>query len=134
MPRRPPRGFGSWHSYNAWRVRHGVERGLSASQALGRPRVGEVRASQVERRVRILGRDGPAETTIWGVAELSRAGRFDNDTGELLAGRLDMAAYDRRWAGKTIGDVELPTSQRVLSLGRNGLVSFDDFYPDRDAP
>jgi len=134
MARRPPRGFGSWSSYNAWRVRRGVERGLTPSQALGRPRAGEVRASEVVRRVRILGPDGPVETTVTGVAQLSRAGRVDNDAAELLAGRLDLATWNRRWAGKTIGDVVIPDAARVLRLGREGLATFEDFYPDRDAP
>jgi hypothetical protein len=134
MARRPPRGFASWSSYNAFRVRRGLERGLSPSQSIGKPRAGEQRASEVERRVRILGSDGPTETTITGVAELSRAGAFDNDAQKVLSGELDIETFDRRWAGKRVGDVVLPDAVRVLRLGREGLATFDDFYPDRDAP
>jgi hypothetical protein len=132
MARRPPRGFASWSSYNAFRLRRGIERGLSPSQSMGRPRAGEVRASEVERRVRILGPDGPTETTIRGVAELSRAGSVDNDAQALLRGELDAETWDRRWAGKRIGDVVVPNATRVLRLGREGLATFEDFYPDRD--
>jgi hypothetical protein len=134
MARRPPRGFSSWSAYNAYRVRRGVERGLSPTQALGRPRAGEARASLVERRVTILGPNGSVQTTVVGVAALSRAGSYDNDAQELLAGRVDMATWDRRWAGRTIGDVVLPDAARVIRLQREGLASFEDFYPDRDAP
>jgi hypothetical protein len=134
VARRPPRGFENWSAYNAWRVRRGIERGLSPSQAMGRPRAGEVRASEVERRVRILGPNGPTETTVVGVAQLSRAGSVDNDAQKLLAGELDMATFDRRWAGRRIGDVIVPDAASVLRLGREGLATFEDFYPDRDAP
>jgi hypothetical protein len=93
-----------------------------------------VRASEVERRVRILGPEGPTEITIVGVAELSSAGAYDNDAQKLRDGELDMATFDRRWAGKQIGDVILPSAAQVLTLARAGLATFDDFYPHRDAP
>ena len=131
MPLRPPRGFSSWSRYNAWRVRHGVERGLTPSQARGHPRGGERPASEVQRHVRVIGRDGATEVSIRGVAELSRAGRFDRDVGELLAGRLDPRTYNRRWVGKTVGGVQLPDASRVLGLGRTGEARLGDFYPTR---
>jgi hypothetical protein len=134
MARRPPRGFASWSSYNAWRVRRGIERGLSPSQSMGRPRVGEVRASEVEQRVRVLSPEGPVWTTVTGVAEKSRAGRYDNEAQQLLRGEgeIDIPTFNRRWAGKRLGDITLPNAARVLRLGREGLATFEDFYPDRD--
>ena len=79
----------------------------------------------------VVGRDGAVETTVVGVQELSRAGAFDNAIGELLAGKLDPAAFDRRWADKTIGGQVIPDAARVLALARAGLATFSDFYPNR---
>ncbi len=130
-PRRPPRGYATWSAYNRFREKRGLERGLSPAQARGHPKRGEHLASQVEREVMVVGRDGAVETTVVGVRELSKAGAFDNAVGELLAGKLDPATYDRRWAGKPIGDQVLPDAGRLLALARAGLATFPDFYPNR---
>jgi hypothetical protein len=106
-----------------------MERGLTRSQAIGKPKAGEQPASRVERDVTVLGPDGPEVVTVVGTKERSRAGSLDNDVGELLAGRLDMRTYDRRWKGRSIGGVPVPDSRRVLALGRAGRVRFSDFYP-----
>jgi hypothetical protein len=129
MARRPPRGFGSWHSYNEWRVRRGIERGLSPEQARGHPKAGERRASEVERDVRLVGPTGVQVVTVRGVRELSRAGAADDAVRRLTAGDLTPTVWNRRWANKTIGGVALPRADRVLALARAGLASFDDFYP-----
>jgi len=129
MSRRPPRGFKSWHGYNAYRVRHGVERGLTPSQARGHPRPGERPASQVERQVVVIGPNGAQVATVIGVHELSRAGSYDQDVRQLLAGRLPAASFNRRWSGRTIGGVTVPNAGRVQALGRGGLAGISDFYP-----
>ena len=131
MARRPPRGFSNWSAYNRWRVRRGIERGLTPAQACGHPGRGQARASEVEREVVILGRDGPVEVTVVGVQELTRAGKLDWDVRELLANRLDARSFDRKWAGRTVGGQVVPDARRVQVLGRAGQAGFTDFYPRR---
>ena len=133
MARRPPRGYSSWSGYNTFRVRHGVERGLTPAQARGHPRAGERRASEVEREVTVIGPNGAQVVTVTGVRDLSRAGAFDRDVREMLAGRMAASKFDRRWGGRTVGGVTVPDSARVLALGRAGRAGFDDFYPSRGA-
>ena len=133
MARRPPRGYSSWSGYNAFRLRHGVERGLTPAQAFGHPRAGERRASEVEREVTIVGPNGAHAVTVTGVRELSRAGTFARDVREMLAGRMPARTFDRRWSGKTVGGVAVPDADRVTVLGRAGRAGFDDFYPSRGA-
>jgi hypothetical protein len=133
MARRPPRRYSSWPAYYAFRVRHGVERGLTPAQARGHPRAGERRASEVEREVTVIGPNGAQVVRVTGVRDLSRAGAFDRDVRELLAGRIPARSFDRRWGGRTVGGVAVPNADRVLALGHAGRVGFDDFYPSRGA-
>jgi hypothetical protein len=106
-----------------------MERGLTPTQAIGKPKAGEQPASRVRRDVTVLGMNGPVVVTVVGTKERSRAGSQDNDARELLAGRLDMRTYDRRWKGRTVGGVMVPDARRVLALGRAGRAGFDNFYP-----
>jgi hypothetical protein len=129
VKRRPPKGFATWSEYNRYRVERGVARGLSPSQALGHPARGETLASQVEKEVTVLGKSGPIAVTLVGTKARSQAGKFDNDAGLLRAGKLTPSTFDRRWKGKSIGGVALPSAKEVLALAHRGLASFDDFYP-----
>lgn len=129
--RRPPKGFSNWSQYYQYRVARAEAMGLSRSQARGHPKKGEVPASKVEKSVQILGVDGPVEVTAIGTKERSRAARYDNDVQKLLSGKLTPATFDRRWHGKTIGRVSLPSWRQVLSIAQQGLASFDTFYPSR---
>jgi hypothetical protein len=129
MARRPPSGFSSWSSYYHYRLRRGADRGLTSAQARGHPRAGEPRASEIERDVVIVGRSGAQVTTVVGVQQLSLAGAADNALGDLRAGRITPEQWNRRWAGKTIGNVILPDAARMLALSRAGLADIDDFYP-----
>jgi len=131
MSRQPPRGFASWSSYYRYRVERGEARGLSRSQARGHPGKSEALASKVERERTILGRAGPEIVTLTGVREVTKAAKFDNDTKQLLAGKLTPKQFDKRWARKTIGGEHLPDSKQVIALGQKGLAQFDDFYPRR---
>ena len=117
-PRRPPRGFESWSAYNRWRVRKGVERGLTASQALGHPRPGEARASEV------LGRQGWKVTLFVGSGEVAtfdtdyrtaqRAGRYMALTRRLVEGRISPAEFKRRAARmRPIGGHRLVSDPRA---------------------
>ena len=69
--------------------------------------------------------------TVTGVAELSRAAKFDSDTQLLLKGKLAPTQFERRWGNKSIGRQIASTWQEVLALGHKGLAEFDDFYPRR---
>ena len=129
MARRPPRGFKSWHTYNQWRIRRGIERGLTPSQAIGKPQPGEQPASRVERDVMVIGPNGAQVARAVGVKERSRAAKLDDDVKRLTQGDIDRAAYNRRWRDRTIAGVAVPDADRVLALARAGRVSFDDFYP-----
>jgi hypothetical protein len=129
MARKPTRGFESWRSYNQWRLRRGVERGLTPSQAIGKPKAGEQPASRVERDVMIIGPNGAQVATAVGTKERSRAAKLDDDVKRLTHGDLDRLAYNRRWRGRTIAGVPVPDADRVLALARAGRVGFGDFYP-----
>jgi hypothetical protein len=129
VKRRPPKGYATWSEYNRYRVERGVARGLSPARALGHPAKGERLASQVEKAVTILGKGGPVVVTLVGTKARSQAGKFDNDAGLLRAGKLSPATFDRRWKGKSIGGVNLPSANEVLALAHRGLATFDDFYP-----
>jgi len=118
-PRRPPRGFGSWSAYNRWRVQKGVERGLTRSQALGHPRQGEDRASEV------LGRPKWTVTVFAGSAEVAvfdadyrtaqRAGRYMALARRLVEGRISPAEFKQRAARmKPIGGLKLVSDPRVV--------------------
>ncbi len=130
-PRKPPRGYATWSAYNRYRAKRGRERGLSPAQARGHPGRDEKLASEVERDVTVVGPQGATATRIVGVQQLSVAGGADNAVQELLAGKLDPATFNRRWAGRTFGGQVVPDAARVLALARSGLVGFSDFYPDR---
>jgi hypothetical protein len=127
--RRPPKGHATWSEYYRYRIERGRQRGLSPSQARGHPVRGESLASAVEREITILGPNGPTTVTVVGVKERTRASRYDNDAELLLKGKLNPRKFQRRWEGKSIGGQRLPSWQEVLTLGRLGLASFDDFYP-----
>jgi hypothetical protein len=129
MARQPPRGFKSWHSYNQWRLRHGIERGLTPSQAIGKPKAGEQPASRVERDVMTMGPNGAQVARAVGTKERSTAAKLDDDVKRLTHGDLDRPAYNRRWRGRTVAGVPVPDADRVLALARAGRVGFDDFYP-----
>jgi len=131
MARRPPKGFSNWSEYYRYRIERGAARGLTRSQARGHPGKGQPLASQVERRVQIVGASGPLEVTVIGTRASSRAARYDNDARRLLEGKIAPGTFNRRWAGKGIGDVLLPNADQVLALAHQGLASFDDFYPRR---
>ena len=131
MARRPPKAFANWSEYYQHRVARAEAMGLSRSQARGHPKKGEVPASRVEKTVRILGPSGPVDVTSIGTRERSRAARYDNDVQKLLNGTITPATFDRRWHGKSIGEVPLLNWREALALAHQGKASFDDFYPSR---
>jgi ABC-type iron transport system FetAB ATPase subunit len=69
--------------------------------------------------------------TAIGSRERSRAARYDNDVQRLLANTMSPAQFDRRWQGKTIGQVSLPNWRQVVAVAQQGKASFDTFYPSR---
>jgi hypothetical protein len=105
MARRPPRKFDSWSSYNNWRVKHGLERGLSSSQALGHPRAGEVRASQLRRQFfGVPTRDGLADLEV-SLRDATTVGDYLRATVEVNHLAVDDREFRDRWRGRGVGDV-----------------------------
>jgi hypothetical protein len=105
MARRPPRGFNSWSSYNKWRVKHGLERGLSSSQALGHPRAGEVKASQLRRQFfGVPTRDGLADLEV-SLRDATTVGDYLHATGEVVHREVDDKEFRDIWRGRGVGDI-----------------------------
>ncbi|MHB8342633.1 MAG: hypothetical protein ACYDB7_15885, partial [Mycobacteriales bacterium] len=89
------------------RRERGVSRGLSASQAAGRPRPGEVAASAITREflgmpIREHGGTRLIDVTPRDAGQASRVGRYLADVGQLVAGQLPAAAFADRWRGRHI--------------------------------
>jgi hypothetical protein len=110
------------------RIERAQKLGLTPSQARGHPKPGEVPASRVERDISFIGRRGTV-TVAATSRERRRASDFDNDVKRLVYGRITPREFDRRWAGKTIAGIDLPTANEVLALSHRHLATFDDFYP-----
>jgi hypothetical protein len=41
------------------------------------------------------------------------------------------SVFDRKWHGKVIGDVTLPSANQLIALAQQGVANFDEFYPGR---
>ena len=105
MARRPPRKFDSWSSYNKWRIQHGLERGLSSGQALGHPRAGEVKASELRRQFfGIPTRDGLADIEV-SLRDATTVGDYLHATGEVLHREVDDKEFRDKWRGRGVGDI-----------------------------
>ena len=113
--------------YRRRRVR-GEKLGMSSSQIRGHPKPGEIPASEVERDIQFLGRRGPV-TVPAVAAERRRASRFDTDAKRLAHGRITPREFDRKWAGRTIAGIDLPSANEVLAMEHRRLAHFGDFYP-----
>lgn len=106
------------------RLERGIRRGLSPAQARGRPAPGEARASQVHREfpgVPTLGAGGATELRDLEVSagQSSRVGAYLSDVGALLDGRLDAAAFQRRWRGRRVAGRRLEwRASRVVEAQR----------------
>jgi hypothetical protein len=130
MARRPPKGFDNWSQYYRYRIARGEARGLSRSQARGHARPGEAPASKVAKRVHVVGRSGVQVVETTGTKEATRAARFDNDVERLRRGQLTYSDFDRRWGGRSIAGVKLPSGREVIALSFQGLANFSDFYAE----
>ena len=130
MARRPPKGFANWSEYYRYRIARGEARGLTRSQARGHARAGEAPASKVAKRLNIVGRFGVETIETTGTKEATRAARFDNDVERLRSGRLTYAEFDRKWGGRSIAGVELPSGREVITLSFQGLAQFAEFYAE----
>jgi hypothetical protein len=105
MARRPPHGYRSWSSYNKWRTKHGLERGLSSGQALGHPRAGEVRASELRRQFfEVPTREGLADLEV-SFREASVVGDYLQATGEVVRHEVDDEEFRDRWRGRGVGNI-----------------------------
>jgi hypothetical protein len=108
----------------AERVRRGVRRRLSRTQAAGRPRPGEHGASQSEWTfpgVPVRQADGTALVDVaarrW--QQASRLGRYQNDVRELLYGRLPATVFQSRWRRRQIAGVRVESDpDRVIEAIR----------------
>jgi len=129
MARRPPKGFANWSGYYQYRVTRGEAMGLSRSQARGHPKRGEVLASKITKSVNIAGPRGETQVELAGTRARSRAARYDNDVQALLKGRMKPSVFDRKWRGKVIGEVSLPSANQLIALSLQGMANFDEFYP-----
>jgi hypothetical protein len=131
VARRPPKGFASWSEYYQHRIAQGEARGLTRSQARGHPKQGEIPASRITKSVMITGPRGTTEVELAGFRARSRAAVYDNNVQALLQGRMRPSTFDRRWRGKTIDDITLPSANQVIALSLQGFTTFDEFYPGR---
>ncbi len=89
----------------------GVRRGLTPSQAAGRPRAHEVPASAIGREFDgVPVRNGPepdagtqmANLTGLTFRQASTIGTYLKDVGELLDGRLRPGVFHRQWRGRKV--------------------------------
>jgi hypothetical protein len=82
---------------NRVRVERGAAVGLSPGQSVGKPRAGELRASEVEREFRLITEAGVVTVIARGTAEASLAGRRARDQAQLAVGLLSPDEFRRRW-------------------------------------
>lgn len=108
------------------------DRGYSTSQARGHARSHEKPISAPE-PVRIIGPEGPTDVEL-SSRERSRAARKMGDTGRLLAGDLPASTFDKRWNGRTFGEVVGLGAAETETLARGGyLDDYGHFYSRRAA-
>jgi len=105
------------------RVERGIARGLTPTQAAGRPLPGEVAASAIEREFNgVPTRQGGG--TAWvdltvNAGQATQVGRYQNDTRLLLADRLSEEEFRRRWQGRRVAGHELESDPgRVMEAMR----------------
>jgi len=105
------------------RVERGIARGLTPTQAAGRPLPSEVAASAIEREFNgVPTRQGGG--TAWvhltvNAGQASQVGRYQNETRLLIQGRLPPAEFRRRWQGRRVAGYELEADpDRVVEAMR----------------
>lgn len=90
------------------RRERGISRGLSPTQAAGRPRPGEVPASAIVRQffgvpIRLPGgATGLADITPRNAGAASRIGEYLADVGQLISGRLPAGEFRSRWRSRRV--------------------------------
>jgi hypothetical protein len=109
------------------RVARGIDRGLTPSQAAGRPQPGEISASQIGREFfDIPVREGGGTLLVdirpGNARQASQLGGFLADLGNTSAGRMSADEFAEKWRGRRIAGypVEFDAGRAVEAARRAG--------------